>query len=702
MKKKILSILLVLCISLVPTLLVACEGDEEQGGGGGGTTGIGSLPAADVEVTVEHVPSVMYDTSDYQATDASIKTDTLLVSYDIDETLTLYLDKATNVTVSDGETYTANGKRYNEYTVTATGAGDYNVYFVTADEELAASYTYTVSEAYPARTRFPAMTGLGQSNNSSTGIANAHDPSIIEVTEDGQSVYYTFGTDNYSQYGYAIRRSTDLINWSYVGVAIPGFNESGAAPSDSNPITESNELYDIYEIVSSDANWAANTADPRDENNWTLWAPNVVEAYGGGYWLYGCWTVNFGQGHSIIFQCYSESITGPYELVYTENNNPAIILYSYDGWEAGANALDPFIYYDTDGKMYMAYGSFSNFGIYAVELDPQTGLRKDGLEGDDLLSGSTVSAAQRYGTQLVSNATEGPTISYHEDVALYSGDPTAYDKSNVTYEDRYYLMTSSGSLSDEIGQEGYNMRSYSSTTATGTYAAKNGGSRGSRVSGSFSWLTPEDIAAAGDDITLAYRGGVTYSWAVPGHNDMFTTSDGRNILVFHTRTFFDNTGECNSHFLTVTSYAFNSRGEIVMNPNRYAGERVRKVTAAEITGLGSNGNYVFNYVSSNNYEGSFNGGYASTGLNLTSDGKVTYNGSEVGTWTLYGDNWVYVNITGSIPAASGGQTLSGEFYGAAFPAYFEAEYRSGISISLISEDGLDCLYLNQTFGAYEE
>lgn len=698
MKKKILSILLVLCISLVPTLLVAC--DEGETGGEG--TDIGSLPAADVGVTVEHVPSVMYDTSDYQVTDESIKTDTLLVSYDIDETLTLYLDKETNVTVSDGETYTANGKRYNEYTVTATGAGDYNVYFVTADEELAASYTYTVSEAYPARTRFPAMTGLGQSNNSSTGIANAHDPSIIEVTEDGQSVYYTFGTDNYSQYGYAIRRSTDLINWSYVGVAIPGFNESGAAPSDSNPITESNELYDIYEIVSSDANWAANTADPLDENNWTLWAPNVVEAYGGGYWLYGCWTVNFGQGHSIIFQCYSESITGPYELVYTENNNPAIILYSYDGWEAGANALDPFIYYDTDGKMYMAYGSFSNFGIYAVELDPQTGLRKDGLEGDDLLSGSTVSAAQRYGTQLVSNATEGPTISYHEDVALYSGDPTAYDKSNVTYEDRYYLMTSSGSLSDDIGQEGYNMRSYSSTTATGTYAAKNGGSRGSRVSGSFSWLTPEDIAAAGDDITLAYRGGVTYSWAVPGHNDMFTTSDGRNILVFHTRTFFDNTGECNTHFLTVTSYAFNSRGEIVMNPNRYAGERVRKVMAAEITGLGSDGNYVFNYVSSSDYEDSFNGGYAVTGLNLTSDGKVTYNGSEVGTWTLYGDNWVYVNITGSIAAASGGQTLSGEFYGAAFPAYFEAEYRSGISISLISEDGLDCLYLNQTFGAYEE
>ena len=238
MKKKILSILLVLCISLVPTLLVAC--DEGETGGEG--TDIGSLPAADVGVTVEHVPSVMYDTSDYQATDEDIKTDTLLVSYDIDETLTLYLDKETNVTVSDGETYTANGKRYNKYTVTATGAGDYNLYFVTADEELAASYTYTVSEAYPSdSTTFSSRAGIGQYNNGSTGIANAHDPSIIEVTEDGQSVYYTFGTDNYSLFGYAIRRSTDLINWSYVGVAIPGFNENGSAPSDNNPITESND-----------------------------------------------------------------------------------------------------------------------------------------------------------------------------------------------------------------------------------------------------------------------------------------------------------------------------------------------------------------------------------------------------------------------------------------------------------------------------
>ena len=93
-----------------------------------------------------------------------------------------------------------------------------------------------MSEAYPSdSTTFSSRAGIGQYNNGSTGIANAHDPSIIEVTEDGQSVYYTFGTDNYSLFGYAIRRSTDLINWSYVGVAIRRVQRERERPVGQQP-----------------------------------------------------------------------------------------------------------------------------------------------------------------------------------------------------------------------------------------------------------------------------------------------------------------------------------------------------------------------------------------------------------------------------------------------------------------------------------
>lgn len=673
MKKKFLSILLALCILLVPTLLVACE---ESGTETPSDSDITDLPDANVEVTVEEYPSLSYDTSTEKVTDESIAKGTLTVSYDQSETLTLWVAEDSIVTAANGTTYTANGLRYNSYDLTATDAGEYSLYFVTEDDELAAAYNWTVASAYPERVRFSAL-NFGSTGSTGAGEVNAHDPSIIEV--DG--TYYTFGTDNYGRYGYTIRSSTDLINWEYVGVAIEGYNENGSAPSNSNVPTKNNELYPIYELISAVDDW---------DNSWTLWAPNVVEAADGGYWLYGSWTSGFGSPQSIIFLCHAEEITGPYELVYAENGDPAVLVYSYDGGGSYPNAIDPFVYYDQAGNMYLAYGSFSN-GIWCVELDPETGLRKDGLtvaqlSGDD----SNITQNQRYGACLVANRnTEGPTISYHAGVEISSYDGTgSYDASASTYEDRYYLMTSSGSLSDDpTMSEGYNMRSYYSTSATGSYRADNGGTNGSRVSGSFSWRT----SAAEAQGTLGFL-----DWFVSGHNDMFTTDEGDNMLVFHVRDEFDGTGSNNNHFQAQVLYAFNSRGEIVMNPNRYAGERLRKVTAAEIYTL-TDGAYAFNYVSNSNYEASFNGGYAMEGLELREDGSIYFNDAAVGTWVLYGDNYVLLNITTAISAATGGGSLSGKFYGVAFPAHIEKDLAGGISISCLSEDGQNCLYLNMDF-----
>ena len=176
---------------------------------------------------------------------------------------------------------------------------------------------------------------------------------------------------------------------------------------------------------------------------------------------------------------------------------------------------------------------------------------------------------------------------------------------------------------------------------------------------------------------------------------MFTTDEGDNMLVFHVRNEFSE-GENNNHFQAQVLYAFNSRGEIVMNPNRYAGERLRKVTAAEIYTL-TDGAYSFAYVTSNAYADSYNGGYAMEGLELRADGSIYFNDAAVGTWVLYGDNYVLLNITTAIPAATGGGSLSGKFYGVAFPAHIEKDLAGGISISCVSEDGQNCLYLNMDF-----
>ena len=527
---------------------------------------------------------------------------------------------------------------------------------------------------YPADPVFDALEGYGMENTGTT-TANVHDPSVIEAEENGQSVYYVFSTDNMGpQFGYQVRRSYNLIHWEYVGAAIAGYNENGSQPSDYNPITSSNELYEVYSVLSGDPNWGVYGGGNNQGNNWTLWAPDVVPAAGGGYWLYGSWTAGFGQGHSVIFQCYSEEIAGPYE--FTD-----IIVYSYDGWNDTPNAIDPQIYFVGD-RMFMAYGSFGG-GIWSLELDPATGLRfeESGLKGIDwaalrdgggTLNGRTYSAAERYGTRLINvNNMEGPTVSYHADVPLYTGDPAEYAESAVTYEDRYYLMGSADSLSAT-----YNMRSFVGTDE-GTDAPVFS-QQGTRVSGSFSWRQ-----SAGDTR-------IGFDFGYPGHNDMLTTSGGVDLIVYHNRISFDS-GNLN-HYLFASMYAFDSLGRLVISPNRYAGETLRTVSPSEVWSAG--GEYSFAYVTDNSYASSYNSGYAMQGLRLLSDGNMYYGGLYVGEWVLYGDNWVYLNISVPIAAAGGGQTLSGEFYGVAFPAYIEAEGAGGLSLSLLSENGQNALYLN--------
>ena len=518
---------------------------------------------------------------------------------------------------------------------------------------------------YPADPVFDALEGYGMENTGTT-TANVHDPSVIEVEENGQSVYYVFSTDNMGpQFGYQVRRSYDLIHWEYVGAAIAGYNENGSQPSDYNPITSSNELYEVYSALSGDAKW---------QNVYTLWAPDVVPAAGGGYWLYGSWTAGFGEGHSVIFQCYAEEIAGPYE--FTD-----IIVYSYDGWNDTPNAIDPQIYFVGD-RMFMAYGSFWG-GIWSLELDPETGLRfeESGLKGTDwaalragggTLNGRTYSAAERYGTRLINvNNMEGPTVSYHADVPLYTGDPAEYAENAVTYEDRYYLMGSADLLSAT-----YNMRSFVGTDE-GTDAPVFS-QQGTRVSGSFSWRQSAGDARIGFD------------FGYPGHNDMLTTSGGVDLIVYHNRISFDSGNR--NHYLFASMYAFDSLGRLVISPNRYAGETLRTVSPSEVWSAG--GEYSFAYVTDNSYASSYNSGYAMQGLRLLSDGNMYYGGRYVGEWVLYGDNWVYLNISVPIAAAGGGQTLSGEFYGVAFPAYIEAEGAGGLSLSLLSENGQNALYLN--------
>ena len=128
-----------------------------------------------------------------------------------------------------------------------------------------------------------------------------------------------------------------------------------------------------------------------------------------------------------------------------------------------------------------------------------------------------------------------------------------------------------------------------------------------------------------------------------------------------------------------------------MNPNRYAGEVERKITEAEIYTLSDT--YSFAAVTNSTRTVSFNNGYAMEGLELRQGNTVYFNNVQVGTWELYGDNYILIDLTTAINGTNGG-SISGKFYGVAFPAFIEKETASGISISCVSENGNSTLYLN--------
>jgi arabinan endo-1,5-alpha-L-arabinosidase len=194
---------------------------------------------------------------------------------------------------------------------------------------------------------------------------NAHDPAIIK---DGDW-YYVFSTDaqNGGEFkaGIQIRKSQDLINWTFVGRAF-----AEGVPETAKKWTGANGL----------------------------WAPEVVN-YGDTYYMYYA-ASQFGKTQSFIGVATSDTIEGPY-------TDLGEVYKSVEGTD-GPNAIDPNITFDRDGKPWMVYGSFFG-GLYVAEINPSTG--KFVKEGRGTL------LAKR--NRSVDRALEGPYIVYHPTFDYY-------------------------------------------------------------------------------------------------------------------------------------------------------------------------------------------------------------------------------------------------------------------------------------------
>ena len=184
-----------------------------------------------------------------------------------------------------------------------------------------------------------------------------HDPSVIRL-DDG--TFYIFG----SHMAYA--SSTDLVNWTQLNPAAAN-NEDAAANT---------PLFNTYPSeVSEGIDWVG--------GNIGSWASDVIQLGDGRYYFYynHCALPDTGNcvSRSYLGVAVSDNIDGPYEdlgLILTTGHvgaeNPGINGEDYDG-NVHPNAIDPDVFFDKEGRLWMVYGSYSG-GIWIMEMDPQTGM----------------------------------------------------------------------------------------------------------------------------------------------------------------------------------------------------------------------------------------------------------------------------------------------------------------------------------------
>ena len=380
--------------------------------------------------------------------------------------------------------------------------------------------------------------------NAEYSRVSVHDPSVVKLEEGG---YYIIG----SHLGAA--RSDDMMNWR-------------SAANSHLGSTRTTFFRNIYTDLAVPEKWSNTTAGYDLAGN--MWAPDII--YNKAMRKYCMYlSVNGQVWNSSVVLCTSDNIDGPYTyegtIVYSgfTNNpvnnvndtdvpkvlgqNPDIRRYLSNGsWNAsyGTNAIDPAVFYDENGKLWMIYGSWFG-GIYMLELDEQTGLRDYNVRYETKTNVSDAYMGKKVaGGNYVSG--EGPYIEYMK----APGSDKGY----------YYLFVSYGFFNSNGG---YNMRIFRSEKPDGPYVDQNGnsavypfggdnigGNTGERLMSNYQWdCDPKPFKAQ-------------------GHNSALMDDDGKLYVVYHTK-FDDNWG---AHEVRVHQMIMNQDGWLTAAPYEYSGE----------------------------------------------------------------------------------------------------------------------------------
>ncbi|MBR1441559.1 MAG: glycoside hydrolase family 43 protein [Lachnospiraceae bacterium] len=427
-------------------------------------------------------------------------------------------------------------------------------------------------------------------------FVSVHDPSVFKGA-DGR--YYLFGTH------ITAASSDDLFDWK----------DETAMFRDALP----------EDTISALRTWHIDKA--RGEWNGNLWAPDIIyNTTMKKYCIY--LSANGDQWKSNIVLLTADEMTGPYEyagsVVYGGFNADTVsetdvlkvlgttelperyLTYGADNKRWGdqyPNCIDPCVFYDEEGNLWMSYGSWSG-GIFLLALDEETGLR------DYAVSYETGDHEDAYFGKKIAG---GWYVTGEGSYIQYIGD-------------YYYLFMSYGGLE---AKGGYNIRIFRSENPDGPYVDELGNSPlfdkyilnvnmsvGVRLFGNYRWGT------------------MSQGQVAQGHNSAFVDDDGRAYIIYHTRT----TDGTEGHHVEVHQLFLNEDGWLVAAPYRTDGESI-KTDGYEASAVAGDYEVITHTLNVNYSKLEVN---RPQSITLNGDGSIT--GAMEGSWSLVSET-PYIHIT---------------------------------------------------------
>lgn len=483
--------------------------------------------------------------------------------------------------------------------------------------------------------------------------ASVHDPSVVWDPQSRQ--YYIFGSHR------AQARTTDFYHWTTISPAIPwgtvvdGTVVSGASNQDAfaHPQVRTLTTAAGRTVTLPDfdaAAWSA-LASAADYNvDGCMWAPDIIYNPVMHKWCQYL-SVNGDDWASSVILLTADDINGPFvyqgpvviggfngrnansykdtdleQVIGTQATLPS----RYDkqkGWgNAWPNCIDPCVFYDEGGQLWMSYGSWSG-GVFMLKLDPRTGLRDYDATYPLTGSGDDYTSDPYFGKKIAGGHYVSGEGSYIQHIGDY-----------------YYLFMSYGGLTADGG---YEMEIFRSQNPDGPYVdpkgqsaiyntyvmdyGKNGTFRGEKIFGNYeNW----GFMTTGGKTSFSLPGELSQ-----GHNSAITDSLGRSFLIYHTR--FNNDTEW--HAVRVHQLFTTKDGWLAAAPFEFTGETAnddsiatrQRFSAREVAGTYQ----VLVHPQGLDYANKET--VKPVSVTLTEDGKVT--GALSGTWTLT-DGTAYMTL----------------------------------------------------------